>query len=149
MCVCIGRGCNISFSGKKGAFLFSIKAIHLYLVLGTHMVESGTSPENQLVAAETNLRLSTQQKRAFPRSALLSLKVNGISDDNRIDLETKVFFKRLFQRVHALPQRHQLLQDLNLKAVPWPLLRLTGGPRARRGSAVSGGRASLPTATQS
>ena len=56
----------MSFNGKRGTFLFSLKAIHLYHVLGTHVVESRTLLENQLVAAETDLRPSTQRKGPFP-----------------------------------------------------------------------------------
>lgn len=117
MCVCIGRGCNVSFSGKRGTFLFSIKAIHLYHVLGTHVVESRTLLENQLVAAEMDLRLSTQQKRAFPSSALLSLKVR----DDRIGLETEVFFKRPAQRVTVLPCTPAGPEPEGRPAVPPPL----------------------------
>ena len=148
MCVCVGRGCNISFSGKRGALLFSVKAIRLYRVLGTHVVESRTSLESRLVAAEMGFRPSTQQKRAFPSSTLLSLKVSDISEDDKIG-ETKVFFRRPTQRAPMLPQWRQLLQDQSLKAVLRPLLRLPRGPGSQTCSALSGGRASLPTATQS
>ena len=119
--MCIGRGCNVSFSGKRGIFLFSIKAIHLYHMLGTHVVESRTLLENQLVAAEMDLTPSTQQKRAFPSSALLSLKVSDVSRDDRIGLETEVFFKRPAQRVTVLPCTPAGPEPEGRPAVPPPL----------------------------
>ena len=79
---------------------------------------------------------------------MLSLKVSDISEDDKIG-ETKVFFRRPTQRVTMLLQRRQLLQDLSVKAVLRPLLRLTRGPGSQTCSALSGGRASLPTVTQS
>lgn len=130
--MCVGRGCNISFSGKRGALLFSVKAIRLYRVLGTHVVESRTLLESRLVAAEMGFRPSTQQKRAFPSSTLLSLKVSDISEDDKIG-ETKVFFRRPTQRAPMLPQWRQLLQDLSLKAVlrPSPQQHRAGGEGPR------------------
>lgn len=70
-----------------------------------------------VVAAEMDLRLSTQQKRAFPSSALLSLKVR----DDRIGLETEVFFKRPAQRVTVLPCTPAGPEPEGRPAVPPPL----------------------------